>query len=59
MVIGLLLVVGAGTSSTSSSTGAGSWTLCGLPRPLAVAFSSPLSSFGVTPRNLTGPLGRT
>lgn len=57
--IGLLLVVGMGTSSMISSTGAGSWTRCGLPLPLLTVLSSPFSSFGVTPKNRTGPLGNT
>lgn len=58
-MIGLLLVVGMGTSSIISSTGAGSWTRCGLPLPLFTVLSSPFSSFGVTPKNRTGPLGNT
>lgn len=57
--IGLLLVVGRGASSMISSTGAGSWTRCGLPLPLLAVLSSPFSSFGVTPKNRTGPLGNT
>lgn len=55
--IGFTRLLGVGVSSTISSTGAGSWILCGLARFLIKGFSS-LSSLGVTPKNLTGPFGK-